>query len=262
VTALAVEPMNRATTGLGVLIVECEEPFADAVTALMRRRGWRPFRVDGEGFPAGLSRSMLARVRPDVVLVEPAAVPVSPEQWVANVSALLPGLPIVVCAWESTLERRISGLRAGVDHWIPKPVASEELLATLEAAARHRRVVPTEPAVEVIEVGELRIDVAARMCTIEGRILGLTVKEFGVLTQLALRRGRIVNRAEVFSRVWGWTMLERDRTIDVYVRRLRAKLEEASPGWVYIHTHKGRGYRFEASRIVAADTREHDGTGA
>lgn len=261
-TALAVEPMARASAGLGVLIVECEEPFADAVTALMRRRGWRPLRVDGSAFPAGLSRAMLAQVRPDVVLVEPAAVPVAPEQWVATVSALLPGLPIVVCAWESTLERRISGLRAGVDHWIPKPVASEELLATLEAAARHRRLERVEPVNEVIEVGNLRIDVAARMCTVEGQIVGLTVKEFGVLTQLALRRERIVNRSEVFSRVWGWTMLERDRTIDVYVRRLRAKLEAASPEWVYIHTHKGRGYRFDAARTVAADTREHDGTGA
>lgn len=261
-TALVVEPMTRASTGLGVLIIECEEPFADAVAALMRRRGWRPFRVDGTEFPAGVSQSILARVRPDVVLVEPAAVPVAPEQWVTSVAALLPGLPIVVCAWDSTLERRISGLRAGVDHWISKPVASEELLATLEAAARHRRPLSAEPAAEVIEVGELRIDVAARMCTVDGRILGLTVKEFGVLTQLALRQGRIVNRAEVFSRVWGWTMLERDRTIDVYVRRLRAKLEAASPGWIYIHTHKGRGYRFEATRPVAVDTREHDGTGA
>jgi DNA-binding response OmpR family regulator len=114
----------------------------------------------------------------------------------------------------------------------------------------------------VIDAGELRIDVNARMCVVNGRIVGLTVKEFGVLTQLALRRGRIVNRADVFARVWGWTMLERDRTIDVYIRRLRAKLETASPGWIYIHTHKGRGYRFEAMAIVASDSREHNGTGA
>jgi DNA-binding winged helix-turn-helix (wHTH) protein len=78
-------------------------------------------------------------------------------------------------------------------------------------------------------------------------ILGLTVKELGVLTCLAARRGRILPREEIFARVWGWTMVDGDRTIDVYVRRLRAKLERASPGWSYIHTHKGRGYRFEAS---------------
>jgi DNA-binding response OmpR family regulator len=261
VTALAANPVTHPSIGLGVLIVEREEPFADAVTALMRRRGWRPFRVAGAEFPAGLSRSLLARVRPDVVLVEPAAVPDTPEQWVARVAALLPGLPIVVCAWDSSLERRISGLRAGVDHWIPKPVASEELLATLEAAARHRRLPPAEPPGGVVEAGELRIDVAARMCTVDGRIVALTVKEFGVLTQLAVRRGQIVPRREIFSRVWGWTMLDSDRTIDVYIRRLRAKLETASPQWTYIHTHKGRGYRFEASRAVAANAREHDGTG-
>lgn len=261
-TALAARPVTRPSSALGVVIVESEEPFADAVTALLRRRGWRPFRVDGASFPAGLSRPVLARMRPDVMLVEPAAVPVAPEQWVASVAALLPGLPIVVCAWDSSLERRISGLRAGVDHWIPKPVASEELVATLEAVVRHRRLPAVAPAEPVIEAGELRIDIAAWMCTVDGRIVGLTVKEFGVLVELAIRRGRIVGRAEVFGRVWGWTMLQRDRTIDVYVRRVRAKLQAVSPGWTYIHTHKGHGYRFDAIPNSAGNAREHDGSRA
>jgi DNA-binding response OmpR family regulator len=80
----------------------------------------------------------------------------------------------------------------------------------------------------------------------DGRRVGLTVREFQVFLILAEREDRVVHRAEIYDRVWGGAMKRRDRSVDVFVRKLRTKLARASPDWVYIHTHFGIGYRFEA----------------
>jgi DNA-binding response OmpR family regulator len=78
----------------------------------------------------------------------------------------------------------------------------------------------------------------------EGRRVGLTVREFQVLLILAEREDRVLRRADIYSRVWGGEMKYRDRSVDVFVRKVRNKLARAAPGWVYIHTHFGIGYRF------------------
>jgi DNA-binding response OmpR family regulator len=80
----------------------------------------------------------------------------------------------------------------------------------------------------------------------DGRRVGLTVREFQVFLMLAEREDRVVRRAEIYGHVWGGEMKRRDRSVDVFVRKLRAKLAHASPDWAYIHTHFGVGYRFEA----------------
>ena len=80
----------------------------------------------------------------------------------------------------------------------------------------------------------------------DGRRVGLTVREFQVFMILAEREDRVVRRAEIYGQVWGGEMKRRDRSVDVFVRKLRTKLARASPGWAYIHTHFGVGYRFAA----------------
>jgi DNA-binding response OmpR family regulator len=80
----------------------------------------------------------------------------------------------------------------------------------------------------------------------DGRRVGFTVREFQVFMTLAEREDRVVRRAEIYGHVWGGEMKRRDRSVDVFVRKLRTKLARASPGWAYIHTHFGVGYRFEA----------------
>lgn len=87
----------------------------------------------------------------------------------------------------------------------------------------------------------------------EGRRVGLTVREFQVLLILAEREDRVLRRADIYSRVWGGEMKYRDRSVDVFVRKVRNKLARAAPGWVYIHTHFGIGYRF--APIPASDER-------
>jgi len=85
-----------------------------------------------------------------------------------------------------------------------------------------------------------------------GRRVGLTVREFQVLLVLAEREDRVVRRVEIYDRVWGGEMKRRDRSVDVFVRKVRVKLAQASPDWSYIHTHFGVGYRFAATPTANA----------
>jgi DNA-binding response OmpR family regulator len=87
---------------------------------------------------------------------------------------------------------------------------------------------------------------------IEGRRVALTVREFQVLLVLAEHEDRVVRRAEVYRRVWGGEMKHRERAVDVFVRKVRHKLMDAAPSWVYIHTHFGIGYRFTPESTTAA----------
>jgi DNA-binding response OmpR family regulator len=83
----------------------------------------------------------------------------------------------------------------------------------------------------------------------DGRRVGLTVREFQVLLVLAQREDRVVRRADIYGQVWGGEMKHRDRSVDVFVRKVRDKLARVAPDWAYIHTHFGVGYRFAASPL-------------
>jgi DNA-binding response OmpR family regulator len=97
---------------------------------------------------------------------------------------------------------------------------------------------------DVIAAGELEIRPSAYLALARGRALTLSVRELGLLAALARREGRIVPREELYATVWGASMRVADRSVDVYVHKLRAKLAEALPEWQFIHTHFGFGYRF------------------
>ena len=97
---------------------------------------------------------------------------------------------------------------------------------------------------EVLRAGRLEIRPDEFVALADGRPLDLTGRELALLTALARRTGRIVSRAELYAVVWNRPFRKEDRSVDVYVRKLRAKLEEALPEWRFIHTHFGFGYRF------------------
>lgn len=105
-------------------------------------------------------------------------------------------------------------------------------------------------------LGPLEIRLDDREAFVSGRRASLTVREFEVLVALAERPDRVVTREVVYDRVWGGRMPHRDRAVDVHVRRIRGKLEAASPGWIFIHTHFGIGYRLAPEAIVAAGSEE------
>jgi len=97
---------------------------------------------------------------------------------------------------------------------------------------------------EVLSIGPVEIRPQGGLVLLDRRTLTLSVREFGLLVEMARRAGRIVSRAELYELVWGAPLRAGDRSVDVYVHKLRVKLEEGAPGWAFIHTHVGFGYRF------------------
>ena len=108
---------------------------------------------------------------------------------------------------------------------------------------------------EMIEVGPLQILPEEHLARANGRALVLSIRELRLLTELGRRADRIMPREELFRLVWGREMRAGDRSVDVYVRKLRVKLEEALPGWRFIHTHFGFGYRLSAEHAQNTNER-------
>jgi DNA-binding response OmpR family regulator len=103
---------------------------------------------------------------------------------------------------------------------------------------------------EVLLAGSLEIRPDEFLVRAQGRTVPLTVRELQLLCALARRGGRIVSREELYAVVWGRPYRRDDRSVDVYVRKLRKKLDDALPGWAFVHTHFGFGYRFSAERAI------------
>jgi two-component system alkaline phosphatase synthesis response regulator PhoP len=102
----------------------------------------------------------------------------------------------------------------------------------------------------VIRIANLEIRPAEFQVLAEGQRVGLTVREFQTFLALATRPDRVVTRPEIYGLVWGGQMTYRDRSVDVFVRKVRRKLHGIAPGWTYIHTHFGVGYRFSPERVA------------
>jgi DNA-binding response OmpR family regulator len=113
--------------------------------------------------------------------------------------------------------------------------------------------IPEPPQSDLIEVGPLQISPSDHIARAWGHALMLSVKELNLLTELAKHADRVVGREELFRLAWGRQMRNGDRSVDVYVRRLRVKLERAMPGWRFIHTHFGFGYRMSPERSQISD---------
>jgi DNA-binding response OmpR family regulator len=103
---------------------------------------------------------------------------------------------------------------------------------------------------EAIRIANLEIRPTEFQVLADGQRVGLTVREFQTFLALAERPDRVVTRPEIYARVWGGQMAYRDRSVDVFVRKVRRKLQEAVPKWSYIHTHFGIGYRFSPERVA------------
>ena len=125
------------------------------------------------------------------------------------------------------------------------PAEQTTLHSPAERPIAHRPVEPEQDSALVHGNLEIRPDEIQAL--IDGRRVGLTVREFQVLLVLVQREDRVMRRADIYNQVWGGEMKHRDRSVDVFVRKVRTKLAQAAPDWAYIHTHFGVGYRFAAT---------------
>jgi DNA-binding response OmpR family regulator len=171
-----------------------------------------------------------------------------PQAWgyLEQVCERLPHLAVVVCTGPSTVAQRVRALRLGADDWLGKPCHPEELIARVEAVVRRRRRAEAPADAEAVVIGQLQIRADQFQAFADGASADLTRREFELIRLLAASEGQVLPREDIYQRVWGYAMAHGDRSVDVFVRKLRQKLERVSPDWRYIHTHFGIGYRFAA----------------
>jgi two-component system alkaline phosphatase synthesis response regulator PhoP len=155
------------------------------------------------------------------------------------------GTPIIVVSARGTEHDRVHALDIGADDYLVKPFSMPELVARVNAAARRGVRAPEAVRGEPIEIEELRIDPREVQAYVDGQSVELTPTEFRLLYQLALDRGRVVTRDELLQKLWGRRETRRDRTVDVFVRRLRDKVDRAATRHTFIQTRYGVGYKLE-----------------
>jgi DNA-binding response OmpR family regulator len=236
-------------------IIDSDSGFVRVLAKRIGAVGWRA-QVLGSPPPPEEVRAM----RQHAIVIDVAMLGAEAWAYLGRICAISPSQVVVVCTGPTSVAQRVRGLRLGADDWVTKPCHPEEVLARVEAALRARQAGAsiTDPP-QVVVAGELEIRPDMFEAFVGGRALGLTRREFELIQLLSATEGRVIPRERIYERVWGYAMAHGDRSVDVFVRKLRKKLEAASPGWVYLHTHFGVGYRFdahEAGEALADDGEE------
>src|SRR5881394_3087496 len=224
-----------------VLIVEDDAVIGDRMRRHLAQAGFDAIVVPKGD--QGLAR--LRFERPDVLVLD-LMLP-GRDGWSVIQEARAEGIatPIVVVSARGTEYDRVHALEIGADDYLVKPFSMNELVARVRAASRRAQRRDDAPRGEPIEIEELRIDPREVQAFVDGRSAGLTPTEFRLIYQLALDRGRVVTRDELLQKVWGRRETHRDRTVDVFVRRLRQKIDRIAPRHSFIQTRFGVGYKLE-----------------
>jgi len=229
-------PSNEAS--VRIALIDDDSGFLAVLDRRFDLLGWDRYVLGYAPGPDQLSAQRL-----HAVIVNPSLTGL---EYVQRTASALPGLALLVCTGTSTLADRVRGLRGGADDWLTKPCHPEELVARVQAVLRRRRLADRQTEVATVLAGGLAIRPDRFQAFVGDLSADLTRKEFELLHLLAQAEGRVLEREEIYQRVWGYTMVRGDRSVDVFVRKLRQKLERISPEWSYVHTAFGIGYRFAA----------------
>jgi len=224
-----------------VLIVEDDEVIADGMARHLSAAGFDATHVSNG--TTGLTR--LRFERPDVCVVDLMLPGTDGWRLIESARAEGIGTPIVVVSARGTEHDRVHALEIGADDYLVKPFSMKELVARVQATARRGARPEQEQRGEAIEIEELRIDPREVQAYVHGESVGLTRTEFRLLYALALEGGRVVTRDELLQRIWGRREGHRDRTVDVFVRKLREKVDRRARDHTFVQTRYGVGYKLE-----------------
>ena len=255
---LGTSPRSGTVGTIRLAVIDTDSGFLQVLGKRIEGLGWE-HRVLASPVPI---EAMVA-MRLNAVLIDLATLGPPAWEYLERLCSALPGLGVLVCTGQSSVAQRVRGLRLGADDWITKPCHPEEVIARVEAVVRRRRRAEARTDVAPLMAGEIEVRPDQFQAFVAGDSLDLTRREFELIELLAAAEGRVLEREEIYSRVWGYAMARGDRSVDVFVRKLRQKLEHASPRWRYIHTHVGVGYRLapepldDLSIAVKAETQNH-----
>jgi len=225
-----------------VLVVEDEESFVEALNIGLAREGFR-VQVARDGAQA---LDMFDVVRPDLVLLDVMLPKVSGID-VCRELRRRSKVPIIMVTAKGAEIDTVVGLEVGADDYVTKPYRMRELVARMRAVLRRApgEVVEVN-GVDVLEVGEVRLDPDRHEVMIRGDDVALPLKEFELLTLLLEHAGRVLTRDVLIDRIWGHDYVGDTKTLDVHIKRLRTKVEPDPSRPVHIVTIRGLGYKYAA----------------
>jgi two-component system response regulator RegX3 len=222
-----------------VLVVEDEESYSDALAYVLRKEGF-DVALAATG-PAALEE--FSRNGADIVLLD-LMLPGLPGTEVCRQLRQVSTVPVIMVSAKDGEVDKVVGLELGADDYVTKPYSPRELVARIRAVLRRG----TEPELVplTVEAGGVRMDVERHVVTVRGMDVRFPLKEFELLEMLLRNAGRVLTRGQLIDRVWGSDYVGDTKTLDVHVKRLRAKIEADPANPRYLVTVRGLGYKFDA----------------
>jgi two-component system response regulator RegX3 len=222
-----------------VLVVEDEESYSDALSYMLRKEGFEvAVAATGDG---GLEE--FERNGADIVLLD-LMLPGLPGTEVCRRIRQTSNVPVIMVSAKDDEVDKVVGLELGADDYVTKPYAPRELVARIRAVLRRGADVDLAPA--ALEAGPVRMDVDRHVVQVDGADVALPLKEFELLEMLLRNAGRVLTRGQLIDRVWGSDYVGDTKTLDVHVKRLRAKIEPDPGNPIHLVTVRGLGYKFDA----------------
>lgn len=222
-----------------IMVVEDEESFSEALAFMLRREGYE-VEVAADGLVAV---DLFDRSGADLVLLD-LMLPGLSGLEVCRQIRTKSQVPIIMLTAKDGEIDKVVGLEIGADDYVTKPFSSRELLARMRSVLR-RHGEPDELIMTTVEAGPVRMDVDRHVVTVRGEVVAMPLKEFDLLELLVRNSGRVLTRAQLIDRVWGADYVGDTKTLDVHVKRLRAKVEEDPAEPVHLLTVRGLGYKFD-----------------
>jgi two-component system response regulator RegX3 len=223
-----------------ILVVEDEETLAEAISFLLSKEG---FEVEmAEDGPAAIAA--FEKNGADLILLDLMLPGLSGTEVCRQIRAKS-SVPIIMLTAKDSEIDKVVGLEIGADDYVTKPYSSRELIARIRAVLRRGETGDAANADGVLSVGPIRLDSDRHVISVNGEQVALPLKEFELLEFLMRNSGRVLTRMQLIDRVWGSDYVGDTKTLDVHIKRLRAKIEKDPANPELIQTVRGMGYKLE-----------------
>jgi two-component system response regulator RegX3 len=225
-----------------ILVVEDEESFSEALSYLLGREGFEVIVADS----GSKAIEEFDRVGADLVLLDLMLPGLSGTE-VCRQLRQRSDVPIIMLTAKDSEVDKVVGLELGADDYVTKPYSSRELVARIRAVLRRNSDLgDSEPESGTLTVGPVRLDTERHVVAINGNAVQFPLKEFELLEYLMRNCDRVLTRTQIIDRVWGSDYVGDTKTLDVHIKRLRAKIEDDPANPIYIQTVRGLGYKMES----------------
>jgi two-component system response regulator RegX3 len=223
-----------------ILVIEDEASFSEALSYVLTKEGYQVTVADtGDGAIKAFDKEGADLVLLDLMLPGLSGTEVCRQLRTRS------QVPIIMLTAKDSEVDKVVGLELGADDYVTKPYSKAELVARIKAVLRRGNVESTEKVETVISAGPVEIDIESHKVKVLGEYVSFPLKEFELLEFLVRNSGRVLTRVQLIDRIWGSDYFGDTKTLDVHIKRLRAKIEKDPANPVFILTIRGLGYKFE-----------------